>query len=71
MLSSNYIAAVHNITQSPYTKKKTTHPGLPTSLPSTTFLCTPLTQGIVGKMAQDVGMMESIVVPFPSSLVGF
>ena len=26
---------------------------------------------IVGEMAQDVGMMESIVVSFPSSLVGF
>ena len=26
---------------------------------------------IVGKMAQDVGMVESIVVSFPSSLVGF
>ena len=24
-----------------------------------------------GKMAQDVGMVESIVVSFPSSLVGF
>ena len=27
--------------------------------------------GIVGKMAQDVGMVESIVVSSPSSLVGF
>ena len=26
---------------------------------------------IVGKMAQDVGMVETIVVSFPSSLVGF
>ena len=26
---------------------------------------------IVGKMAQDVGMVESIVVSSPSSLVGF
>ena len=26
---------------------------------------------IVGKMAQDVGMVESIVVSFASSLVGF
>ena len=26
---------------------------------------------IVGKMAQDVGMVESIVLLFPSSLVGF
>ena len=26
---------------------------------------------IVGKMAQDVGMVESIMVSFPSSLVGF
>ena len=26
---------------------------------------------IVGKMAQDVGTLESIVVSFPSSLVGF
>ena len=28
-------------------------------------------QSIVGKMAQDLGMVESIVVSFPSSLVGF
>ena len=28
-------------------------------------------QNIVGKMAQDVGMVESIVVSSPSSLVGF
>ena len=26
---------------------------------------------IVGKMAQDVGMVESSVMSFPSSLVGF
>ena len=32
---------------------------------------TPLTQNIVGKMAQDVGMVESIAVSSPSSLVGF
>ena len=33
------------------------HPALPNPLPSTTLLCTQLTQGIVGKMAQDVGMV--------------
>ena len=73
MLSSNYIAAIHNITHSPYTSTRTTHPCRTTH--PTAFhnppICTPLTQGIVGKMAQDVGMVESIVVSFPSSLVGF
>ena len=29
------------------------HPALPNPLPSTTLLCTQLTQGTVGKMAQD------------------
>ena len=48
-----------------------THPGLPTPLPSTTLVCIPLTQNIVGKKAQDVGMVESIAVSSPSSLVGF
>ena len=43
------------------------HPALLTPLPSTTLLCTQLTQGTVGKMAQAV----SIVVSLPSSLVGF
>ena len=70
MLSSNYIAVIHNIfslhTHEHALHTRTTHP-----LPSTTLLCTPLTQNIVGKMAQDVGMVESIVVSSPSSLVGF
>ena len=44
MLSSNYIAATHNITHSPYTSICTTHPALPTPLPSsTTILYTQLT----------------------------
>ena len=40
---SNYIAATHNITHSPCTSKCTTHPPPPTPLPSTTLLCTQLT----------------------------
>ena len=32
------------------------HPALPNSLPSTTLLCAQLAQGIVSKMAQDVGL---------------
>ena len=40
---SNYIVAIHNITHSPCTSKCTTHPPLPTPLPSTTILCTQLT----------------------------
>ena len=56
----NYIAATHNITLSMHMKvyytPNTTHP-----LPSTTLLCTQLTQSIFvqvhgGKMAQNVGM---------------
>ena len=35
----------------------TPHPALPIPLPSTTFLCTQLTQSTVGKMAQGVGMV--------------
>ena len=37
---SNYIVANHNITHSPCTSKCTTHPPIPTPLPSTTLLCT-------------------------------
>ena len=33
-------------------------PAIPFQLPSTTLLCTQLTQSIVGKIAQDVGMMQ-------------
>ena len=40
---SNCIAATHNITRSPCTSTCTPHPALPTTLPSTTFLCTQLT----------------------------
>ena len=40
---SNYNAAIHNITHSPCTSKCTTHPPLPTPLPSTTLLCIQLT----------------------------
>ena len=43
MLSSNYIASTHNITYSPYTSTCTTHPAIPSPLPSTTLLCTQLT----------------------------
>ena len=45
MLSSysNYIAAIHNVTHSPCTSTCTPHPALHTPLPSTTFLCTQLT----------------------------
>ena len=43
MLSSNYIAATHNITYSPCTSTCTTHPALPFPLPSTTLLGTQLT----------------------------
>ena len=42
MLSSNYIAATHNITHSLCTSTCTIHPALPTPLPSTTLLCTQL-----------------------------
>ena len=38
MLSSNYIAATHNITHSPCTSTCTTQTALPTPLPSTTLL---------------------------------
>ena len=58
MLSSKYIAATHNTTHSPCTSTCTTHPALPTPLPSTTLLCTQLTQGTVGKMAQTVEMVK-------------
>jgi len=59
---TNYIAATHNITHSLCTSKCTTHPPLPTTLPSTTLLCTQLTNTkhicvSGGKMAQDVGMV--------------
>ena len=54
---SNYIASTHNTTHSPCTSKCTPHPALPNPLPSTTLQCTQLTQGTVGKMAQDVGMV--------------
>ena len=57
MLSSNYVASTHNTTHSPCTSTSTMHPALPSSLPSTTLLCTQQTQSIVGKMAQDVGMV--------------
>ena len=57
MLSSNYFAATHNKTHSPCTSTCTTYPALPNPLPSTTILCTQLTQGILGKMAQDVGIV--------------
>ena len=40
---SNYIAATHNITHSPCTSTCTPHPALHTPLPSTTLLCTQLT----------------------------
>ena len=43
MLSSNYIAATHNVTHSSCTSTCTTHPPLPSLLPSTTLLCTQLT----------------------------
>ena len=57
-----FIAATHNITHSPCTSTCTTHPATPTTLPSTTLLCTQLTNtkhiGLSGgKMAQDVGMV--------------
>ena len=46
----------------PCTSKCTTHPPLPTPLPSTTLLCTQVTNTkhvcvSGGKMAQDVGMV--------------
>ena len=56
MLSSNYIASTHNIRHSPCTSTGTTHPAIPSPLPSTTLLCTQLTN-TKGKMAQDVGMV--------------
>ena len=40
---SNYITATHNTTHSPGTSTCTPHPALPTPLPSTTLLCTQLT----------------------------
>ena len=60
---SNYIAATHSLSvhiKMHYTPT-TTHPPLPTPLPSTTLLCTQLTNTkhicvSGGKMAQDVGM---------------
>ena len=58
----NYIqTATHNITHSPHTSTCTTFPPLPTPLPSTTLLCTQLTNTkhinfvqAAAKMAQDV-----------------
>ena len=41
--SSNYNPATHNVTHSPCTSTCTTHPALPSPLPSTTLLCTQLT----------------------------
>ena len=46
MLSSNYIAATHNVTHFPCTSTYTTHPAIhppPPQLPSTILLCTQLT----------------------------
>ena len=40
---SNYIASTHNITHSPCTSTCTTHPTILSQLPSTTLLCTQLT----------------------------
>ena len=42
-IPANYIAATYNVTHSPYTSTCTTHPALPFPLPSTTLLCTHLT----------------------------
>ena len=51
-------AAIHNITHSPCTSICTTHQALPTLLPSTTLLCTQLTNTrCSGKMAQHVGVV--------------
>ena len=38
-LSSNYIASIHNITHYPCTSICTTHPAIPSQLPSITLLC--------------------------------
>ena len=40
---SNYIAVTHNVAHSKCTSTCTTHPALPIPLPSTTLLCTQLT----------------------------
>ena len=62
---SNYIAATHNITHSPCTSKCTTHPPLPTHcLPPIIFV------QAVAKWHKMEGWCESVVVSFPSSLVG-
>ena len=68
-----YIAATHNITHSPCISTCTTHPALPTPLPSTTLLCTQLTNTthICVKWRKMWGWCESVVVSFSSSLVGF
>ena len=65
MLSSNDIAATHNITHSPFTSTCTTHPPLPTPLPSTTLLCTQLTN--TKHSWQNVGMLWKCCL---SNLVG-
>ena len=43
VLSRNYIASTHNITHSPCTSTCTTHPAMPSPLPSTILLCIQLT----------------------------
>ena len=56
---SNYIAATHNTTHSPCTSTCTTHPALPSPLAfHNPPICTQLTQGRVGKMAQAVEMVK-------------
>ena len=58
ILNSNYIAATHNTTHSPCTSTCTTHPALPSPLAfHNPPICTQLTQGRVGKMAQAVEMV--------------
>ena len=63
VLSSNYIAVIHNIYNSVFIHRKMSYTPRTTHPPAfTTLLCTPLIQNLVGKMAQDVGMVESIVM---------
>ena len=58
MPSNNYIAATHNVTHFPCTSTCTTHPPLPSPLPSTTLLCN-TTSKHKAQLAkwQDVGMV--------------
>ena len=69
---TNYIAATHNMTHSPSTSTCTTHPALPTPMPSTTLLCTQLTNTkYLCKWQQNGTRCRDRVKVLGTSLVGF